>query len=1590
MIAALLRRPVATTMAFAALSLLGLVSLLDLPVELVPQVRDNQIHVEVLRPASNAATLEREIVLPLEARVSRLRGVREVRAVTRDSRAQLTLTLARGSDPRVALREVQQVAAELSARQPFGTRIEADDRRIDLFSRYVLRLGLRAAGDADAVRRLAEDLAPRLQGVDGVAQVWIEGGRRRSLQVLIDAQRCQAQGVSPVAVHEVLARWNLRALPLGDVDHGDRRVPVRVGGRLAGAEQVRALVVAPEGHVRLGDVADVQPGWERTQALYRVNGQPAVSLVVFKLDDANLVSVGRALRTRVAQLERELARQGAALRLEFDAADYVERELARLRGMAFSGFAVALVVLWLFVRRPSAVAVLALATPVSLLLAMILLRACGVGLNVFSMIGLAVGVGVLLDNTIVVYENIVRLRQTGLDLFAAAQRGCEQVLRATLAGTATNVVVFAPLLWIDFADEAFRQLFGVLALAIVVPQVTSLVVAVGLVPVLTHEWLRRRPTDMATTAPGLRVEATALTAARLALKSMLRHPLKTTWLVVLAAALTVALALPLVLTHTAERRPPRDRIDVQVELPEGTTLEHGAALFERVERWVGAQTGVDEVRASIRPEGGTLSIALLDEARQPPGFELAGLRRALDEFLEGLPGAHFRTDVSLSAAGSESADGQDGGGLLGAGSGDHVLVRSSHAHQAHQLAAAVVERLRAFDALTGVRFDLRRGADELRVLPDAQALAREGLSTRDLLLWLAAVRREGWPQQVPLLAADGRELPLEVVQAGAQQRDLQALRAAHVPAGGAQLRLGDLAQLEGHPGAPELLRRDRDYTARVDFRLKPGAPERGPALEALRRRVQEALAGLGHPQGARLELRQGGTQEAWFERAFVPMLVLLFAVLACAYESLGLPLLVLVGVPLTLLGGVWGLALSGSGVEEGMVLMGLVALLGLAVNPAILMVERMQEYVVARGQRPARAALQGFGDGLRPVLMTGATTVAGLVPQALRTGAENEIWPPFAAVVIGGVVASTLLTLLLMPLGFVLFQRFRAELARLGRPAVLLASALATLLCGWLFGPSQLVTSLFWRVLLAPSVWLLALLAAWALAAWGQKRARAAAPQPAIGRLVVQRLAKSYGWPAPWRREWQRARARRLRRQAQLVARGESAALLDPLVALLPIGAGLIWLASLTRQPFWLAALLAALAWLLAACMHVTASALGAARPAWATRAQTWQARLGRVLPFAALGVLHVRAALPLRVSVALLGLLALATYASVTSRRIAAGVLPVQAEGRGRAWRSGWRSTCRYVFTLGSPGTPVDALRGVSLDLQPGLVGLLGPNGAGKSTFMRVLCGVLRPTRGRIDLWSGSAEPGPMTARVGFLPQDFGEHEGLSAREVLDYYALLHGLHDGAERGRRIEALLAEVGLAERAGESVRNLSGGMRQRLGIARILVHDPDIIVVDEPTVGLDPNERIRFRHLLTRLAERRIVLFSTHVVEDISAACGRVLVLDQGRLRFQGSPEELRALAAGQVLEASGVPDDWAPGAGWRITERRPEEQGTCTVRLLAVPGHAGQVAPPVARPVAPSLEEAYLFLLGQSRPGATPAGAPPAGGLAMGPEGALA
>src|SRR5690606_35302934 len=234
---------------------------------------------------------------------------------------------------------------------------------------------------------------------------------------------------------------------------------------------------------------------------------------------------------------------------------------------------------------------------------------------------------------------------------------------------------------------------------------------------------------------------------------------------------------------------------------------------------------------------------------------------------------------------------------------------------------------------------------------------------------------------------------------------------------------------------------------------------------------------------------------------------------------------------------------------------------------------------------------------------------------------------------------------------------------------------------------------------------------------------------------------------------------------------------------------------------------------------------------------------------------------------------------------------------------RTGWRRFCVQFFSLGLQRATVSASRNVSFKVSEGMIGILGPNGAGKTTLLRILAGVLNPSSGTVHFAGHEKRTLPpvlLSEFIGYLPQEFGLPDHLTAEEYLHYYAILYRVGNRRERHERVASLLQEVGLADRKHDRIGGYSGGMRQRVAVARTLLRKPPVIIVDEPTVGLDPRERIRFRNLLARLAKGRVILFSTHVVEDVAVSCERVLVFSAGQVAYDGAPADLAQQAEGQV------------------------------------------------------------------------------------------
>jgi len=1567
-------------MVFLAIVILGVIGWWRIPVELMPALGGDSLHVSFFRPGSEPEAVERELLTPLESRVWELAGLDQTWGEVRGSGGSLQVRFSPGADMKIRELELQRLAADLARGQPVGTVVEVSAENLEVASRFVMIVNVAGGEDRYAIRDLVEELVePRLSAVSGVSRVLAGGGASRELTVRVDPDRCAALGVTPPAIVGALQRSVQRLRHLGGCEDEAGRTAVVLDGRPSGQITLGEVRIAPEQPVLLRHVASIELGSGREETLFRVDGRPSVGLVIFQDEDANLVALGKRLRRQIRDLGTELEPMGVSLVVSFDAAELVEEQLDRLKGLALSGFVIALAVLFLFLRELRAVAVVAVAVPVSLLAALALLFVGGQTLNLITLFGLAVGIGMLVDNSIVVYEAVQRRLERGVSADEAVTGGVRRTVRAITAASVTTAVVFVPLSFTT-EDAVTRGMLELMAIAIVLPLGASLLVAVGLVPLLAH-----RLAAPAALARLEEVRARKRAYAGLVrpdrgrelfgglLKVALRRPAG--WLggAATAVLLTAVVAVPwLTVSTMAEEATEADEVRMVVEVAGGGSLAATAEVFARLEQAAKDLNGVELVESYVQEEGGSLTIHLVDQGERPPDLSAARVREVVRDAARGLKGVDVR---GMDATGGDESGGGNGGGSNPFGQGPAKVVLSGpDALQLGQLATAIEERLESIPEVKSAWTSADWGPQEIRVEPDSLALAGLGLTPDQVLPALAVVRREGIEMRTGFTLADGREIPLSVRSiAGESPRageEIESLRLA-TPAG--VVPLGTVAEVRRMPAPPAILHHNGRRETTVFYRFGDRAPRTGPARRHLDEEVRDAVRDVHRPAGYAVEALGEEQSRSWFKRTLVPILLLLLAVLAITFESLVLPVVILISVPLTVLGAVWALVLAGMPADL-MALVGAVALLGLTVNPAILLVDRMQQHARATEWSAGAAALVAVRERTRPVLMTTCTTIAGLWPLALTTGRENEIWPPFATVVMGGLATSTLLTLLLVPVGFVLLSRLERMFGRLGPWVVL----------GWAGGTTAVMVPLVWSDQITTTVWqvITTVLVGAALLGLAVLLApRQPLPEPIAGEgppaVEVRLLYKVYGRPGPVGRAWcagERFAERVLARGGTPFVPRDARERASTLVLVL-LGAG--YLALNLEGMLWRLAFSFAAAVLAGRLLLELRRARGRCDAAGRVAPGGVEGVLAAAMPWLVLAVLGLRHTLLPRLAaerpalapgaVAVLAVVVAVTQGGRrTAARIAVGELLERAPaGLLRRTRTLWRRFSRRVLGLDLPREEVVGLRGVSFRADHGMVGILGPNGAGKTTLLRVLAGIHTPSLGTATLGGVAiARIRRHLARwVGYLPQDFGLPGDLSARDYLSYYALLYDIGPREERKRRVEGLLEEVGLAERADERIASYSGGMRQRAAVARTLLRLPPVIIVDEPTVGLDPRERIRFRNLLARLASGRVVLFSTHVVEDVAVACERVIVLAGGEVVFDGQPAALAEVAQGRVWEArlaaggeTGLPQDAA------IVDQVPEPEGGSRARILC-----GQRPVDGATVVEPTLEDGYLMLVGGAR-----------------------
>lgn len=1013
------RRPVAVSVLAVAVALVGWLAFQRLPVDLLPDLQSPTVVVSVRSGDRPPTEMERLYGEQVEQRLFTVRGIREVSQVARTGRLIATVVFDWDVDLDLGLVDVQKAVGPVSADPDVD---EVLVRRFDPRQAPILTLGLVAPDgrpDLAELRRLARrQVAPGLEQLAGVAEVRVTGGRDKEVRVLLDRYRLEAFGIGLETVERRLIAENVD-ISAGTLEEGSEVFLVRGMSRFREPADVERVVVkyvttADSGRqaIRIDDLGTVEMIDREIDHLVRVNGVEGVGLSIYKEAGSNTVQVSTTVREALVALTQDLPNV-ELIEVSDDAALVVDA-LSDLQTSAGLGVVLAVVVLALFLRSAGATLIVTAAVPVSIFAALFLMRFADQSLNIVTLGGLALGAGMLVDNAIVVVESIYRRLSLGDSPLEAAANGTTQVAGAVTASTLTTCVVFLPVLFVE--GLAARLIEGI-AFAVVSSLMASLAVALLLIPALARWFLPRTARPDQVEAPGV-----PLPAARRWLESVVRRLLQRPLVTVLVSAVIAGLSSWALVGLGTELLPPADprQFSLRVVGPPGQRVESTAKVIAGVETLlnqagegavlailseVGRLPEDDRIVRTELTEENTARMTVRMASDGPTGRQLAN---RLTPELETLESTEISWEVGSSAL--SSALGTSGPPVV-------VEISGQSLPDLRRGAEVIKASLMGLEEVWNVRSSFEGGPPELRVELD-RALA-DGLGVdQDTLSRVLETSLDG--REVTMLSIGDEERPVMLRLPTPRRSELGDVIFRNSQ--GRQVAISEVARFSEAEGAREIFRRDQRRTAQVTAHIAEGFDN--PAAIAA---VAAALESAPLPPGLRAELR-GEEEER--ERTFgelrlagILALVLVLMVLAGTFESLLHPLTVLAAIPLGLIG--VAVALVPSGRPIGMMaMMGLIVLAGVAVNDAVLLVSAARQSM-AEGVERVEALVDAVGTRLRPIVMTTLTTVLALVPLAFGSGEGAELRAPMAITIIGGITASTIGSLLILPSLYLVLDRLR-------------------------------------------------------------------------------------------------------------------------------------------------------------------------------------------------------------------------------------------------------------------------------------------------------------------------------------------------------------------------------------------------------------------------------------------------------------------------------------------------------------------------------------------------------------------------------------
>lgn len=1006
------KRPVTIAMAALVLIMFGVVSFTRMSIDLMPKMDLPIMAVMTSYDGAGPEEVEQRVTKPIEASMAGISGMNSITSISSAGSSVVMVMFEYGTNLDSATNDIRD-ALEMAKMMVPEEAQDISILKLDINSLPIITIGVSGDRSLEDVNKIVEDtIAPRLERIEGVASVNVSGGQEQQVIITADPHKLSNYGLTAGSISQIIMAENMNS-PGGYITQGSQEILVRTLGQYESIEALAdtKLTLQTGATVRLGDIVDIRIGLSEADSIVTLNGEKVISLEIQKESDGNTVDVDTDVRKALAELDAELY-DDIELTIAYSSADMINSSVDNVVTNLWQAVVIAMFVVFIFLGNFRSTIIIGVSIPLSVISTFVLLYFGNYTLNLVTLAALALSVGMVVDNSTVVLENIYRHRTMGKSKYQAAVEGTQEVVSAVTASTLTTIAVYLPFVFVGGMTE---QIVIPFALTICFALIASLAVSITVVPMMSSKLLilyeyseEHKPKGIAKFQVWFDGKFNKFIEwYQGVLVAALNHK-KRTMAIISAALIGSCMLVPML---GAELFPSQDagQISVSISLPSNTVMEETKQVADYVEDIIERTPEVDLIMNSVSGNSASLTVVLVPlDQRDRSSADVA---HALQKQVDGIPGAK----VTVSAMDMIS---------MGSGGSISIQIQGNNPDDLEQLAGSIEAAMRTVDGVINIDNSVADTDEELNIIIDRDKAAYYNISANNVYQTVSLALNSS---TISKYRGGEEELDIVLKYPDEMTTSLDDLRNLMIPSNtGGQVPLSEVASIEHGFGQKSITRQDQSRVETVSCDVY------GRDLSSVNTEIMALVDQLPVPAGC--TINSGGDIESMMEvfndlyLAIMMALILVYMVMACQFESLWNPLLIMASVPVMFIGVFVGLFLTGQRISM-MSLLGILMLEGIVVNNAIVLIDYIQQ-LRAKGLCKRESVIEAGKTRMRPILVTTLTTVLAMIPMMISQAEGAEMFRPMAITVIFGLSFSTIISLLVIP---VLYEKLESTPRKIRR-----------------------------------------------------------------------------------------------------------------------------------------------------------------------------------------------------------------------------------------------------------------------------------------------------------------------------------------------------------------------------------------------------------------------------------------------------------------------------------------------------------------------------------------------------------------------------